>query len=81
MIQQLQKTTAFLAAAAVLIATVDATRMAFHFDGLTHADCKSGTFDMSLNQLKFVCNGEEDLCRPGDTVVVQGHCKLIQWRE
>lgn len=74
-----QTTTTLLLAAAALLAlplAADATRLAFHFDGIEHAGCKSGTFDMQLNGLKFVCNGEDDLCRPGDTVTVQGHCTL-----
>ena len=72
-------TTKWLATAAFLAALsprfVDATRLAFHFDGIDHAGCSSGTFDMKLNELKFVCNGDDDLCQPGDTVTVQGHCK------
>lgn len=58
----------------LLLATTvtDATRVAFRYDGLEHASCSSGTFDMELSRLTFSCNGEESLCRPGDTALVQG---------
>lgn len=71
------KVSLLVAAATALLGAVDvdANRMAFHFDGMDHAGCKSGTFDMKLNQLKFICNGEDNLCRPGDLVTVEGHCK------
>ena len=74
-----QPTRTVLAVAALLLFTIiptsSAARMAFHFDGIKHAGCKSGTFDVQLATLKFTCNQEDDLCRPGDTVTVHGHCK------
>jgi len=68
----------FFAVLAMAAPSVEATRLAFHFDGLKHASCSSGTFKMDLNELKFKCNGEWDLCRPGDEVVVQGWCKFTE---
>ena len=75
MMQVLSTTTALLLLTTVVV--VDANRMAFHFDGMDHAGCKSGTFDMELKRLKFLCNGGENLCRPGDLVTVEGHCKFV----
>jgi len=57
---------------------VQGARLAFHFDGLKHAGCKSGTYDVQLNELKFISNQEDNLFRPGDTVIVQGHCKFVR---
>ena len=60
--------------ALLCLAPVECARLAFalHDAG---AYCKSSTYDVKLEKLKFSCTSGENLCRAGDKVVVEGHCK------
>jgi hypothetical protein len=58
-----------------LVAAVDSARLAFHFDGASHAGCKSSAYNVEIGAMKFTCDNGEDLCRPGDKVVLEGWCK------
>jgi hypothetical protein len=68
-----------LSVAILLLVSAQGKRLAFHFnpDG---AFCQSGTYNVELKEVKFKCTSGENLCRPGDSVTVKGHCKLLQNR-
>ncbi|CAB9498206.1 expressed unknown protein [Seminavis robusta] len=55
-----------------LIGSAQSTRLAFRFDGMDHSGCKSSAYDVELGELHFQCDSGEDICRPGDSVVVEG---------
>ena len=56
------------------VVPVQGTRLAFHHNA-DGAYCFSNTYDLKLERLKFLCDSGEDLCRSGDKVIVEGHCK------
>jgi hypothetical protein len=65
-----------LALALVLLAgTASAKRIAFRYDGINHAGCKSSSYDLELTDMTVACNGDVH-CFPGSTASVSGHRKL-----
>jgi hypothetical protein len=58
-----------------LVAAADSTRLAFHFDGASHAGCKSSAYNVEIGAMKFTCDNGEDLCRPGDKAILEGWSK------
>ena len=72
----MMKETSVLKVIVLLLCSVSTmgSRLAFrlHSDG---AYCTGGPFGVQLNKLKFICTSGDNICRPGDNVVVEGHCK------
>lgn len=59
----------------LLVSTASAKRVAFRYDGINHAGCKSSSYDVELTDMAVSCNGDVH-CFPGSTASVSGHRKF-----